>query len=558
MRRLLLFLVCLALLMTLVLSAQAAVSYSDRARYYLYITTSATEMFAAQSTTDDSGNEVLTLVSIGTLPGSTPVSSGDTIQDNYRQVTYLGQDGATHSVVIDKSVIKSNYVTLEIGETSIRVPKPASVNATFVNDYLTYRGISATTEQIQAALNGYGESATPAPTEEGAYYEENDTFTGIELPEGSQTVAPTAEPTPTPEGTDNTEGAEATPTPAADASGSTGSTEATQAPEATESSGSTQATPTPAATATPAPTEKPQATAAPDPTATAKKSGSSKSQATPKPTATPDPDAPDSRVYLRQADQSLVPVEIEELGLSKSTITLNGATELVATDDLVWNTNADAAHRLAIIWAPKTGKANLRKTSDKGSKVLVKALGGKVVRVFDWQEKYAGVFYEGKTGYLLDSVLNYASSGVSSLPGVLSYKGSTTNTHKINLYTQATERSRRLVRLTPGTPCRVISQTDYWSEIEAEGWHGYLYNKFVTILEDEAAREAEKQVAEADQSDDAVTELDEVILEEEIADSPQSARHAGDSSDEGNAEDEEGTKEFYVDGYEMHQDSFDE
>ena len=197
MRRLIGLILFAAILCLTLAGAQAAVSYSERARYYLYITNRDTEMYAAQTTTDENGNSSLTLVSIGTLPGSTPVSSGDTIQDAYRQVTYLGQDGATHSVVIDKSAISGNYVTLEIGGTSVRVPKAASVNATFVSEYLNYRGISASQEDISKALTGYSSQITPAPTTEGDYYEENDSFTGVELPEGeTPTPEPTAAPLP--------------------------------------------------------------------------------------------------------------------------------------------------------------------------------------------------------------------------------------------------------------------------------------------------------------------------------------------------------------------------
>ena len=85
MRRLILLLLILLSVLLLLVSTASAVSYSERARYYLYITNQTTEMYAAQSTTDENGNTSLTLVSIGTLPSSTPVSVGDTIQDNYRQ-----------------------------------------------------------------------------------------------------------------------------------------------------------------------------------------------------------------------------------------------------------------------------------------------------------------------------------------------------------------------------------------------------------------------------------------------------------------------------------------
>ncbi|MBQ9326073.1 MAG: hypothetical protein IJ246_09885 [Clostridia bacterium] len=498
MRRLIGLILFAAILCLTLAGAQAAVSYSERARYYLYITNRDTEMYAAQTTTDENGTSSLTLVSIGTLPGSTPVSSGDTIQDAYRQVTYLGQDGATHSVVIDKSAISGNYVTLEIGGTSIRVPKAASVNATFVSEYLNYRGISASQEDISKALTGYSSQITPAPTTEGDYYEENDSFTGVELPEGE---------TPTPE-------------------------------------------PTAAPSETPAPTQSADATAAPKKNSTASQSKGAKVKATPKPTATPQPTPVPQNIYWRQENSALLPVSVISLGFGRSTISYQEKTYTVPTDDLIWNTNADADHRLAVIYAPKGGNANLRKSESKNSKILQKASGGRVVMVWDMQSSSAGVYYDENAGYLLHSVLQFHASTSDYQTGILTYEGSATSTKKINLYTTATESSRRLTRLLPGTPCTVLSQTSHWSEIDVEGWHGYVYNKFVTLTE-ETEVEAPDELLEEDTVDPTSAPeaaLSTVAEEEEIEDtaSVSASRPASATT----------VKPFYVGDYEMHSDPY--
>lgn len=443
MRRIVCILITVVLAFSLLISA-SAVSYSDRARYYLYITTSDTAMFSLSSSTDENGNTSNVLTNIGTLPAGTPISAGEVVEETYRKVVYMDQSASTHTVVISNDVIRSNYVTLNFGGSigSVRVPKPAAANATFVKEYLNYRGILASESDISAALEAYAGSSTPAPVADGQVAEMNDTF-------------PTTSTAP-----DDT-GAE---------SGKAGPT-----------------------------------------TTTAPKKGA-------KSTATPSPDRKaveaSSLVYLNH-DGVQTPVTITELGLARSTVVADGQELTVATISLVWETNAKADERLAVIYAPKSGKASLRKTSKSSSLILEKVPAGTIVRVFDIQSKMTGIYVGDKAGYVTNTALKLTEPYPSFKTGRLSYKGSLTNTHRINLYSQAKESSRKIKGVHAGDAITILSDTGSWTELDIGGLHGFVLSKFVTPDE---TPEPLSNLDALDPTLPSQEDEDDLIIEEEVLD----------------------------------------
>ena len=408
MRRIACLLLVAALIMSMIFSA-SAISYSDRGRYYLYVTSSSTAMFSQSTQTDENGNTTSILSNIGTLPAGTPISAGEIVDDIYQKVVYMDQSAATHTVIISKDVVKGNYVTLDFGGSigKVRVPRPAAANASFVKEYLTYRGISASDEDISNALGIYTTSVTEAPVSPDQVAEQNDTFS---------TPAGTADPS-------------STPTPDAGSKDS--------------SSGSKKST----AKATKAPAR--EAVEA------------------------------DGLVYLNQQGKMLE-VVVAELGVARSTVLLNGQELKVATSSLSWETNAEDNERIAYVYAPKNGKASFRKTSKSSSKILKKVGGGTIVRVFDVQSKMTGVYVDGQAGYILNTALKFVEPVSSFTTGRLSYKGSFTNTHRINLYTLAKESSKRIGGFHAGDPVTILGESGTWTEVDIQGLHGYILSKFIT------------------------------------------------------------------------------
>ncbi|MBQ8159605.1 MAG: SH3 domain-containing protein [Clostridia bacterium] len=462
-------------------SAMAAITFETRGRYYLYRTSADTEMYSdAEGTT-----------SVGTLPGGTPISAGDTTE-NLRKVTYMDASGSTHSVYINKDVVKSNYVTLDFNGNKVRVPLPASANATWVAEYLEYRGISVSSTDIAKALGQYSESVTPAPVPDGEDYitQEND---GLSM-DGEEV------------------------TDAGDAS------EATAAPTAKKSSSSSSSKSSSKATVTAAPS----VTSAPDSTGVVNSANVASVPA-------------DGKVYYLDGSNTLKPVTAVDIGLIFSTVSSGNQKYDVETSRLLWNTNADADHRLAMINAPKGGTANLRKTASSSAKVLAKAKTNRVVLVYDVQDKMSGVIYGDEKGYVNNSALTFFPATSSYQSAVLSYNGSLTSTKKINFYSQAKDSSRKLISLKAGMEVTLFEQGKYWSEVDVDGYHGYVSNKFIQL----SAENTHLEPAD--------------ITAQVVTVAAQSASASGDADDEAEdiyapaAETSDGSYEpFYVNGYEMH------
>ena len=455
--------VCLllsAVLFTSMIFSASAISYSDRGRYYLYVTSSSTAMFSQSTQTDENGTTTSILNNIGTLPAGTPISAGETVDDIYQKVIYMDQSAATHTVIISKDVIKGNYVTLDFGGSigKVRIPRPAAANASFIKDYMNYRGISVSDNDIANALGVFTSSATDAPLPEGQVAEQNDTF-------------------PTAAGT-----AEASATPAPDASGSG------------KSSSSKKST----AKATEAPSRK--AVEA------------------------------DTLVYLNEQGKMLE-VALTELGIARSTVVLNGQELKVATSSLVWETNAEDNERLAVVYAPKSGKASFRKTSKSSSMILKKVPGGTIVRVFDIQSKMTGVYVDGQAGYILNSALKFMEPASTFTTGRLSYKGSFTNTHRINLYTLAKESSKRIGGYHAGDVVTILGEQGTWTELDINGYHGYILSKYVTPDE----------VTEPLSVPDVVVDISDTLIEEDVTDEETSDADADNGEEE--AYDEEAYNE---------------
>ncbi len=441
MRRILCFMLTLVLLFSMA-STASAISYSDRARYYLYITSSESDIYSVSTSTDENGVSSTALTSTGTLPAGTPISAGEVVENNYQKVVYMDQSGSTHTVIIRKDVIKSNYVTLDFGGSvgKVRIPKPASANASFIKDYLNYRGISVSDSDISSALGILTQSATTSPIAEGQVAEQNDTFT---------TNAPDTDEQPSPSSGKKTERkASATPTPA---------------PLTVQA---------------------------------------------------------DNLLYVVHGDEK-IPVTMVELGLARSRVLYNDQEITVATDSLFWETNAAENERLGIIYAPKSGKVSLRKTAKTGSMILEKVVIGTIVRVFDIQSKTTGVYVGDKAGYVLNSALKLLEPVSTYTTGHLTYKGSLTNTHRINFYSQAKESSKKIKGVRAGAAVTILSEKGTWVELDLDGYHGYILSKFVTpdeTVEPLTGPEFLWGESPAEPDDSDAVEGEDVVEEEETLD----------------------------------------
>ena len=175
------------------------------------------------------------------------------------------------------------------------------------------------------------------------------------------------------------------------------------------------------------------------------------------------------------------PVELVTPGSATSVIKLNGVTLAVNNIQLDWETNATGTHRIAVIHAPSTGRASLRLTEKPKSKVLTKCPAGKVVLVFDYGEKYTGVFYKGYGGYVLTEALKFIGDRVSLGGATVSYEGSTTRTTNLRLRASPNQSGQSLTAVNPGMRATMVGAAANWVEVDINGWHGYIRIKFLTL-----------------------------------------------------------------------------
>ena len=182
-----------------------------------------------------------------------------------------------------------------------------------------------------------------------------------------------------------------------------------------------------------------------------------------------------------ETDQNDISVGVLELGLVYSKISYNGQTMEVATADLVFGENIPEGKELAVIYAPNTGKASLRKTASDNATVLKTCKAGVIVSVIEVGKTYTKVNYKGTIGYVKNSSLQfYSAASQDTATGELSYKGKTNGATTVNVRCKADKESAVVATWETGTAVRILSTANGWYEIEAKGIHGWVLQEYLT------------------------------------------------------------------------------
>ena len=222
--------------------------------------------------------------------------------------------------------------------------------------------------------------------------------------------------------------------------------------------------------------EEPNSPASQATQATAERSSSSSSSSQPKGNETPDD--PEETAATR----GNVQVTLEQLGSTTSKVRYNGTTTEVNTADLVFSSDVPEGKRIAVVYAPNTGKASLRAKASSSADVLKKCKAGTIVSVLEYGKKFCKINYNGSVGYILTSCLQFISPDEQSVgTGVLTYKGKATGRTTINVRNDADGDSAKITEWKTGTSVQVYGEKDGWYEIEANGMRGYVMEKFLTL-----------------------------------------------------------------------------
>ena len=181
-----------------------------------------------------------------------------------------------------------------------------------------------------------------------------------------------------------------------------------------------------------------------------------------------------------QANNSGTSVGIVELGRTSSKIQYQGKTVSVSTSDLTFSENVPENKKLATIYAPRTGKASLRQTASSKGTLLKNCKAGTIVSVLAIGNGYTRINYKGTVGYIKTACLKFYGDSESTAQGVLSYKGNTGGGTTVNVRNTPKGDSAKVAEWRTGTEVTILSHENGWYEIEANGMHGYVMEKFVT------------------------------------------------------------------------------
>ena len=178
-----------------------------------------------------------------------------------------------------------------------------------------------------------------------------------------------------------------------------------------------------------------------------------------------------------------VSVPLVTLGTVQSAVKVDGKEVTVPTTSLRWDT-ADETPMLAVVEAAKSGKASMRSKADGKSSTVKSVAAGRILLVLESGESYTKVSCEGKDGYMDNDVLRLipvAAPAEEVQTGAISFKGKTKGTATVNVRLKDSKKSRVIKQFTIGTPVVVIERGDEWTEIDIDGYRGYVMNEFLNV-----------------------------------------------------------------------------
>ena len=184
-------------------------------------------------------------------------------------------------------------------------------------------------------------------------------------------------------------------------------------------------------------------------------------------------------VVVRHGDEA---VQLLRLGVASSAVIVNGEEKGIPTSELDFGSTAEKEKQVAVIHAPKTGKCTLRAKASDSSKALQKCKAGTVVMVLEYGRNWCKISDNGNVGYVQTGCLKWYDAETEGT-GLLSYNGRTTGSTTINVRNTPSGDSAKVAEWKTGTEVEVFGLEKGWYEIEYNGIHGFVMEKFLTVEE---------------------------------------------------------------------------
>lgn len=184
------------------------------------------------------------------------------------------------------------------------------------------------------------------------------------------------------------------------------------------------------------------------------------------------------------ATQNDVQVTVEQLGTTTSRVSYQGTVSEVPTAALSFSNDVSEDKRIAVVYAPRTGKATLRKKASTSAESIRKCKAGTIVSVLEYGKRFCKINYDGSVGYILTSCLQFHSPKEQPISSaVLTYNGKATGRTTINIRNDADGDSAKIVEWKTGTEVVVFGEQGGWYEVEANGMRGFVMEDFITLTQ---------------------------------------------------------------------------
>lgn len=173
-------------------------------------------------------------------------------------------------------------------------------------------------------------------------------------------------------------------------------------------------------------------------------------------------------------------VILQTLGTAQSVVYDGKKMHTVPTSELEWENEAPEDQRLAVIYAPRTGKCTLRASASSSAKALAQCDAGRIVIVLRVGEVYTRILYNGMEGLVLNSTLQFCGTAAEGDydVGTLIYKGRTDTSATISIYTEAST-ARRIDQYRVGNEIVIFGENGEYTEAEIDGWHGFVKTQYI-------------------------------------------------------------------------------
>lgn len=198
-------------------------------------------------------------------------------------------------------------------------------------------------------------------------------------------------------------------------------------------------------------------------------------------------------------------INILSRGSKWCNVTYNGEAGYVMTSFLVFSSNPivtptpGSGSETAIVSCDDGGKLNLRQNASSGAKILARIPNGTMLSVQRVSSKWCSTTYNGETGYVMSSFLQFGVSAVTPTPapattqpiipvtptavpdGLLTAVVTCDDGGKLNLRARMASGAKILDRIPTGTLLAVRRVDSKWCSVTYNGQSGYVMSKFLTF-----------------------------------------------------------------------------